>query len=165
MLLAPIAAGLVLLFATPAASMDKVADAALVAEFPELAPARLLPPIIEALKRELPDARSLREFVICPPAKIKLGKAPRRPTSWYVPLAFEARNATGGYTGSTMYGAIFREGKRVQISQVQLASNEGLDGIINRAIAKTMKDCPILAEDTLQELLQKTDRPVLKLEN
>jgi hypothetical protein len=144
--------------------MDKARDAQTVAEFPELAPARLLPAIIEALKRELPDTRSIREFVICPARNIKIAKATRRPTSWYVSIAFEAKNESGGYTGSRMYGAVFREGKRILISSVQLPGKDGFDGLINRSIARSMEDCPVVADETLQELLQQTQRPVLKLD-
>jgi hypothetical protein len=144
--------------------MDKARDAQAVAEFPELAPARLLPAIIEALKRELPDARSIREFVICPAGNIKMGKAPRRPIRWYVSIAFEAKNESGGYTGSKMYGAVFREGKRILISSVQMPGKDGFDGLINRSIARSMEDCPVVADEALQELLQQTQRPVLKLD-
>lgn len=149
---------------SPAFAMDKARDAQAVAEFPELAPARLLPAIIDALKRELPDARSIREFVICPAGNIKMGKAPRRPISWSVRVAFESKNESGGYTGSKIYGAVFREGKRILVSSVQLPGKDGLDGLINRSIAKAMEDCPVVADETLQELLQQTMRPVLKLD-
>jgi hypothetical protein len=102
--------------------------------------------------------------VICPPLNIKVAKAPRRPVRWYVGISFEARNESGGYTGTRLYGAVFREGKRILLSSAQLPGKDGLDGLINRSIARGMEDCPVVADETLQELLQVTKRPVLKLD-
>jgi len=134
-----------------AASPALAADPALAATYPELAPERLLPPLLGELRRTLRDPRSITDFVLCPPTKIKYEGG--RPVRWAVLFSLNARNAYGGYAGVTMYAAVFRPGKRVNVSQTQLAGTDGLDGLINNAIAKKMRDCPFVPDAEIQRLL------------
>lgn len=130
---------------------------------PEFSPSRLVPPIVAAIQEELVDAQSVRNLVVCPPVKIRYSGEPRRPVGWTVMISLQARNAEGGYTGNQVYGAIFREGKRVKLAAAMMASNDGLDGIVNRAIKAQMANCPIVPQDKLEQMLQQPGRPVLDL--
>lgn len=60
-------------------------------------------------------------------------------------IAFEAKNESGGYAGSRMYGAVFREGKGILISSVQLPGKDGFDGLStdrSRGAWKTVLSLP-----------------------
>lgn len=147
---------------SPAHAVDAAADAAAIAKYPQLAPGNLLVQIVAELKRSQNDPHSIRDFVLCPASNIKiLGDGElARPVRWYVPISFNARNDVGGYTGKTMYGAIFRENKRVDIAAVQMAGKDGFDAIINRAIEKRMMGCPEVPDEQIAELLKSAAKPI-----
>lgn len=131
-----------------AVSPPAIAQDADTVAHPELSADRLLPPIMAALRVELPDVDSVKDLVLCRPEALKFKNS--RLTGWRVYLSFNAKNAFGGYTGTQMYGAIFREGKRVDLAHTQMANNEGFNGIINRAIAKDLDGCPYVPAEAIQ---------------
>jgi hypothetical protein len=143
---------------------DAASDAAAIAEFPQLRPRNLLPPLLDALKGQLGDPHSITDFVLCPPIRVSLAShGERRPVKWEVLVSFNAKNAMGGYVGRTMFSALFREGKPPSISKAQMDTDVGLDHFINKAIAKKMADCPSVPDDQLQKFLGISTRPTVDL--
>jgi hypothetical protein len=141
-------AAALMLCANPVHAKDAVDPAA----YPELASDVLLPPILAELKRTQKDPYSIRDFTLCPPRAIKLKDG--KPVSWVVMLSFNARGSFGGYEGIKIYGARFRNG-RVSggITATELASNAGIDGLINNAIAKLTATCPMIPDATIQQII------------
>lgn len=130
-------------------------------EHPELRPRAVLIEILAALPKVVPDPRSATDFILCPATRIKL--APDgKPKSWYVAFCMNYRTSAGGYAGQTMYGAIFRAGKPVQVLRAQ-APDEGFDKLINDAVRKQMRDCPAVSNDQLAQIQKAGDRPVVDL--
>ncbi len=129
--------------------------------YPELAPDVLLPPIIAELKRTLKDPRSVRDLVLCPATKVKLENG--RPVRWSVLISFNAKNSYGAYEGSKFFGAVFRNGRLSgRLVATQFGSDDGLEGLINAAVARKMANCPTVSDEKLQQLL--TGGSVLKEE-
>jgi hypothetical protein len=151
---AAVAAAL-LLSAAPAPAKDAVDTAA----YPELASDVLLPPILAELKRTAKDPYPIRDFTLCPPRAIKLKDG--KPISWVVMLSFNARGSFGGYEGIKIYGVRFRNGRvSGPVTATELASNAGIDGLINSAIAKLTATCPMIPDATIQQFLSgSTYRP------
>jgi hypothetical protein len=137
-----------MLSAAPAPAKDAVDPAA----YPELASDVLLPPILAELKRTQKDPYSIRDFTFCPPRAVKLKDG--RPISWVVMLSFNARGSFGGYEGIKIYGVRFRNG-RVSggVTATELASNAGIDGLINSAIAKLTATCPMIPDAAIQQII------------
>lgn len=131
-----------------------------VEQFPELRPRAVLVEILKALDTSIADPRSVTDVVLCPPARIKLGKD-GRPHSWYVAFSMNARTADGGYGGRVMYGAIFKRGRPTRVVRTQMATDEGIDHLINASIRKQMANCPAVPNDQLRELVGATDRPLV----
>jgi hypothetical protein len=141
-------AAVMMLSAIPAAAKDAVDPAA----YPELASEVLLPPILVELKRTLKDPYSIRDLTLCPPRGIKLKDG--KPTSWVVMLSFNARGSFGGYEGIKIYGVRFRNGRvSGPVTATELASNAGIDGLINSAIAKLTATCPMIPDATIQQII------------
>jgi hypothetical protein len=123
-----------------------------VTAYPELAPDALLPPIIAELRRTLKDPQSVRDFTLCPVTKV--GMKNGRPVRWSVLLSFNAKNSYGGYEGIKMFAAVFRNGRLSGgIVSTQFGSNEGLEGLINNAVARKMANCPIVPDESIQQLM------------
>jgi hypothetical protein len=121
--------------------------------YPELAPRAMLPAVIASLKHSLKDPHSIQDLTICRPYKLSLKDG--RPHTWATMLSFNSKNAMGGYDGVTMYAAAFKDGAvSGDIIKAQMGTNEGLDRIINKAIAKDMRDCVSVADSEVQRLLQ-----------
>jgi hypothetical protein len=137
------------LVSAPAAAHDPIDTSA----YPELAPQAMLPAIIASLKHSLKDPHSIQDLTICRPYKLSLKNG--RPHTWATMLSFNSKNAMGGYEGVTMYAAAFKDGAvSGDISKAQMNTNEGLDRLINRAIAKDMRGCVAIADAEVQRLLQ-----------
>lgn len=129
------------------------------ADYAELAPASLLPPIIAELKRTLADPYSIRDFVMCPPRRIKMKDG--RPTSWQVSIAFNSKNSFGGYTGFKTYSVLFRDGLiRGGVMATQFARSDGIEGLLNSITTKQVVNCPPVSDDLLQELLSPGASPL-----
>jgi hypothetical protein len=129
-------------------------------QFPELRPRAVLVGILKALDTSIADPRSITDVVLCPAARIKLGRD-GRPHSWYVAFSMNSRTVDGGYGGRVMYAGIFKAGRPVRIARTQMATDEGIDHLINASIRKQMANCPAVPNDQLRELLEATDRPLV----
>jgi hypothetical protein len=122
------------------------------AAYPELAPDRLLPAIIADLKRTIPDAYSIRDFLICPARQIKL--ADGRPVGWTVTFGFNAKSESGGYTGLTSYAITFKDGRiAMHAFSSKMPGKDGFDRLINDAIIKDLLKCSSVPDTRIQELL------------
>ncbi len=138
---------LALVLATTTAAADVTP-----ADYPELAPGALLPPILSELKRTLADPYSIRDFVICPARGIKMKAG--KPTGWNVLIAFNAKNSYGGYAGLKTYSVVFRNGQiRGGILAAQFATSEGIEGLVNSMIARRTVNCPPVSDDDIQRML------------
>lgn len=120
--------------------------------YPELSPDAQIVQVLGELKRTLKDPYSIRDFVFCEPLKIKWQDG--KPVRWAVMLSFNARNSYGGYAGVQMYSALFRNGRLSGgVTSAQFGSSEGLEGLINNAIARKMANCPFIPDDKIQQML------------
>ena len=127
--------------------------------FPELTPRATLIAILKALDSTVADPRSVTDVILCPATRIKYSKTgDRRPASWYVAFSMNARSPAGGYVGRTMYGALFKAGRLPQVAKAQMETDEGLNRLINDAIRKQMRDCPVVSNDQLVALLWTSNR-------
>jgi hypothetical protein len=120
--------------------------------YPELAPDRLLPAIIADLKRTIPDAYSMRDFLICPARRIKLIDG--HPVRWSVTFGFNAKSESGGYTGLTSYSIAFKDSRiAMHASASKMPGKDGFDQLINDAIIKDLLKCSSVPDSRIQELL------------
>ena len=123
-----------------------------VSAYPELAPDTLLPIIAAELRATLKDPYSVRDFVLCPARKVSLKNG--KPASWSVMFSLRAKNSYGAYEGVQIYAAIFRNGRLSGgLSSPQFKSSEGLEGLINRSIARMLTACPGVTDERIQQLL------------
>ena len=97
---------------------------------PELKPRASLIGILKALDATIADPRSVTDIVLCPATRVKFDKA-GRPNAKQVHFSMNSKSADGGYTGRTMFMAIFRDGNRTEILKTQLETDEGINKLIN----------------------------------
>ena len=133
------------------ASLPAAAQTAVASDWPEMAPDVMLPQILSSLKRTLKAPRSIRDFVFCPPAKVKMKDV--KPVRWSILFSLNAKNSFGGYAGVQMYGAIFKNGRLSNVVSTQIENNTGLDGLINNMVAAKMVSCPAIPDEKIQQLL------------
>jgi hypothetical protein len=133
--------------------------------FPELKPRAILIAIIKGINASVdgtvPNPKSMSDMILCPPTRIKYSSADGRPEKWYVSFSMNSRTSAGGYSGRIMYGAVFRRDRLPEISRVQIMSADAFDQLINKAIERQMKDCPLVPNDQLAALTGSTDRPIV----
>lgn len=121
--------------------------------YPEASPERALPEIMKGLRRFLKDPASITDFALCQPvAKFKIKKDGTL-QFWTYLFSLNSKNAFGGYTGITHYGAVFRPEKPVSISSATMADDGGFGSLVNRLVEKDMRKCEFLPKEEVQRLL------------
>ena len=69
-------------------------------------------------------------------------------------FSLRAKNSYGAYEGIKIYAAIFRNGRiSGGLTDTQFTSNEGLEGLINRSVARMLAACPSVPDERIQQLL------------
>ena len=122
------------------------------APVPEVQIDAFLPALIAGLKRNLPDAYSVRDLTVCEASKVKLTDG--RPTGWVVQLALNSRTTAGGYGGLTAYTAMFKEGRVNAVYSTGQPSADPLNGLIYKAIMKRIARCRPIPQVQVQALLE-----------
>ena len=121
--------------------------------YPELTPGAMSMAIITRLKRSLKDPQSIQVLTICRP--YKLGLKGGRPYAWATMLSIDMKNGVGGNVGPAIYVAVFKDGLvRRDIKRVKMIANNGLNRLLDRAIAEDMRDCESISDEEVQEVLR-----------
>jgi hypothetical protein len=121
-------------------------------DHPKLSQDAMLPQIVSELRQTIADPRSIQDFQICPPIKVKWKNG--TPDSWTVPMSFNSRNAQGGYSGRAAHYAAFREGKKPRIISIEVTGYTGIDGAISSEALRQTADCPRVPDEEIQRLLK-----------
>lgn len=136
-----------LCLATPCAA----APATDLSAYPELQITVLVPPIVEGLKRILPDPYSMRDLVVCPPWRVRFEDG--RPVSWTVNFSLNSRGPAGGYLGTRTYAAGFKEGRiSGHVLETGDFSQQGLAGVFNRMMEHKMANCLHIPDAQVQAI-------------
>ena len=118
---------------------------------PELQQDALLPQIARAMRATLRDPSSVTDLTLCAPTRVKIRDG--RPVRWSVLMAFNTRNAYGGYEGRTYYAALFNAGQPTRLDAIMPANAQGLDSLITRSIGHQMIGCPRVSDDRLHSFM------------
>ena len=119
---------------------------------PDLAPDMILAKIIPELQKTFIDPASTQAFQLCRPHQAKLQEG--QLSSWAAMFVANTKNAAGGYSGRTVYTAIYKKGRMLISSGTSLLGNQqGFDMLIAREMERQTSDCPRIADDRLKELL------------
>ena len=120
---------------------------------PELSSGAMSTAIITRLKRSLKDPQSIQGLIICRP--YRLGLKGGRPHHWATMLSFDMKNGVGGNVGPAIYVAVFKDGVvRRDIKRVKMIANNGLNRLLDRAIAEDMRGCDSISDENVQEVLR-----------